>query len=62
MTGAITLIVPIGRQGRMAKVRLPIEAAIWLRDELAREIGPPKARRRPRLRRGRWHPKGKDER
>jgi hypothetical protein len=50
----ITLIVPVGRQGRTTRVRLPAEAARWLRDQLVRELGSPKTKRRPRIRRGRW--------
>jgi hypothetical protein len=51
---SITIIVPVGRAGRRAKVRLPAEAAAWLRDQLIDAVGAPRPRRRPRLRRGRW--------
>jgi hypothetical protein len=57
MNGPITLVVPIGRQGRAAKVRLPVEAAAWLRDQIIEAVGRPKPRRIPRIRRGRWQSK-----
>jgi hypothetical protein len=54
MSAPIILLVPVGRQGRAAKVRLPVEAAVWLRDQIIEAIGAPRPKRQPRLRRGRW--------
>jgi hypothetical protein len=51
---AITIRFPIGKTGRSSKVALPEPVAAWLRDELIAQLGHPKPRRTPRIRRGRW--------
>jgi hypothetical protein len=56
----ITLIVPFGTK-RAGRVILPVETAIWLRDQLIIALGKPdpapciaRPKRRVRLHRGQW--------